>query len=357
MTSAIRKLQDKEWLTEQYIDSARASSDIAREIGCNKSAVCRALKRHGIDARRRSSKWPMLNNDAWLYQKYIVEGCSTNDIAKIVGCTAGNVATHLEAKGIGVRSMAQAKYLADQQGKGSIVHQQARRKLLDREWIYNAYVNLGMTMDEIAESANCSRSKVARAMNHYDIQRRKPKSKYSKLNDKEWLVDAYVNQRLSTEAIAKLVGCDSGIVWGMLKQLGVQTRDWDEAQKLRADKNRMLGKRGYNWKGGRAVHGSGYIFIYRPDHPNAGPGGYVAEHRLVMSEKLGRPLEKNEVVHHIDGDKANNAPSNLAVMLRDKHKMTHKEEQRKMLVMQERILQLEAILREYENRYGPLEGK
>jgi hypothetical protein len=44
--------------------------------------------------------------------------------------------------------------------------------------------------------------------------------------------------------------------------------------------------------------------------------GYVVrsqrlEHRIVMEEKLGRPLRKGEVVHHIDGDKANNDPSNL----------------------------------------------
>lgn len=30
------------------------------------------------------------------------------------------------------------------------------------------------------------------------------------------------------------------------------------------------------------------------------------EHRLVAEEKLGRPLRKGEVVHHIDGDYKNN---------------------------------------------------
>jgi len=34
-------------------------------------------------------------------------------------------------------------------------------------------------------------------------------------------------------------------------------------------------------------------------------------HRLVFEKHLGRPLDKNEVVHHIDGDKANNKLSNL----------------------------------------------
>jgi hypothetical protein len=38
------------------------------------------------------------------------------------------------------------------------------------------------------------------------------------------------------------------------------------------------------------------------------------EHRRVAESTLGRPLRKGEVVHHIDGDKFNNAPENLLVM-------------------------------------------
>lgn len=34
-------------------------------------------------------------------------------------------------------------------------------------------------------------------------------------------------------------------------------------------------------------------------------------HRIVMEEHLGRKLAKEEVVHHIDGDKSNNELDNL----------------------------------------------
>lgn len=37
----------------------------------------------------------------------------------------------------------------------------------------------------------------------------------------------------------------------------------------------------------------------------------VLEHRYKMSVKLGRPLYKDEIVHHIDGNKQNNDDSNL----------------------------------------------
>jgi len=42
-------------------------------------------------------------------------------------------------------------------------------------------------------------------------------------------------------------------------------------------------------------------------------GGWKAEHRLIMGEHFGRPLERHEVVHHIDGDKTNNSIDNLVV--------------------------------------------
>ena len=66
------------------------------------------------------------------------------------------------------------------------------------------------------------------------------------------------------------------------------------------------------WKGGRILIG-GYWYIYKPDHPHATQAHRVAEHRLVMEQKLGRYLEHQEVVHHIDGNSQNNHPDNLVV--------------------------------------------
>lgn len=70
------------------------------------------------------------------------------------------------------------------------------------------------------------------------------------------------------------------------------------------------GKRSTNWKGGRQKN-NGYINIWNPEHPNAGKNGYVAEHRMIMSNYLGRPLKREENIHHVDGDRANNDIDNL----------------------------------------------
>jgi hypothetical protein len=69
-------------------------------------------------------------------------------------------------------------------------------------------------------------------------------------------------------------------------------------------------KHSNNWKGGR-IKRSGYLYIFKPDHPNAGKQGYVAEHRLIMEKKLKRFLRKEEVVHHINQDVTDNRIKNL----------------------------------------------
>ena len=71
------------------------------------------------------------------------------------------------------------------------------------------------------------------------------------------------------------------------------------------------GDRNPAWKGGRQIDDDGYVLIWIPSHPFATTSGCVREHRLVMELKIGRYLTRKEVVHHIDGDKANNAPDNL----------------------------------------------
>lgn len=71
------------------------------------------------------------------------------------------------------------------------------------------------------------------------------------------------------------------------------------------------GKNNYNWKGGKWTNKHGYIHVLAPEHPNANPKGYVLEHVLVMSEIIGRPLTREETVHHKNGLRDDNRPENL----------------------------------------------
>lgn len=59
------------------------------------------------------------------------------------------------------------------------------------------------------------------------------------------------------------------------------------------------------------INREGYVFKYWPDHPCAHRGGCVLEHHAVMYELLGRPLRKEETVHHRNGIRSDNRPENL----------------------------------------------
>lgn len=81
-----------------------------------------------------------------------------------------------------------------------------------------------------------------------------------------------------------------------------------------------------NWKGGRTIASNGYVLIKAPDNPMADVRGYVYEHRLVASQKIGRLIESWEEVHHKDENKQNNDPDNLEVLESKKahHMLMHR---------------------------------
>lgn len=67
----------------------------------------------------------------------------------------------------------------------------------------------------------------------------------------------------------------------------------------------------YFWRGGRIVDEQGYVLLKMNGHLDANASGYVREHRLVMSQMIGRDLRPEEVVHHRNGVRGDNRPENL----------------------------------------------
>lgn len=77
------------------------------------------------------------------------------------------------------------------------------------------------------------------------------------------------------------------------------------------------------WKGGRKLNKKGYVLILKKGYPGSERSGYILEHRYVMEQFLGRYLRKDEVVHHINGNKLDNRIENLQLMTNAEHTILH----------------------------------
>ena len=88
--------------------------------------------------------------------------------------------------------------------------------------------------------------------------------------------------------------------------------------------NHATGSAHARWNGGRWTHIDGYIGIAVPEgHHLRQAHGYAYEHHLVAEKMLGRRLRKGEVVHHRNGNTADNRPENLEVKSASAHAREH----------------------------------
>lgn len=164
----------------------------------------------------------------------------------------------------------------------------------------------GMGKKELCEKYGVGWWAIRTAARDHGISFRCRGGRFRKLTVEEGAeaVRLYRDEKLSQAQVALKVGCSQAVVGRLLVGAGVKIHKTE----------RVREKHG-SWKGGRTKAGSGYMQVHvLPNDPMwcmASSAGYILEHRLVMARALGRPLGEHETVHHLDGDKMNNALSNL----------------------------------------------
>ena len=108
---------------------------------------------------------------------------------------------------------------------------------------------------------------------------------------------------LSQSGISRTVACSQTAVRRVLIKHGLELTNC-----------RTRGEKSGRWKGGKILM-NGYSYIQIPTENKfvsmLTSNGYVSEHRYVMAKHLNRILNKNETVHHKDGNKLNNSIENL----------------------------------------------
>lgn len=136
----------------------------------------------------------------------------------------------------------------------------------------------------------------------------------SRLDPLKDQIAAMAQSGMNCGEIGRSIGEDPEMVREMLVKLDIAR------QKVGA----RSGEKNPMWNGGKTVDKHGYILVKAPDnHPFANRHGYIRLHRLAMEQKLGRYLQPNEVVHHIDGNPANNDLENLELFEENGYHLRH----------------------------------
>ncbi len=129
---------------------------------------------------------------------------------------------------------------------------------------------------------------------------RKGEVKYPELCKREVLEEAF-NQESFINGVSRRLGISFKTVEHYANKVGlIPTKLYDPG----------YSRRGTASDTGNTWVSNGYKLVYTPSNPMARKG-VVPEHRLVMSEILGRSLKSDEIVHHKNGNTLDNRPENL----------------------------------------------
>lgn len=199
------------------------------------------------------------------------------------------------------------------------------KKEISKELLVELYYNQRMTMQEICDVTEIkSPITLKRRMDEYGLDRRdvnKENSLIYKLGIsreefKTTLIDLYISKEMSINEIARKFNVTQTVIRRRMKEFEIPFRDTDVARKM------YRGEKHHSWKGGKRKS-DGYVQIKKPNHPKADSSGYVYEHRYLVERELGRYLNSDEHIHHVNGIKDDNRLENLQVVTPSEHVRIH----------------------------------
>src|SRR3990167_815652 len=183
-------------------------------------------------------------------------------------------------------------------------HYKRVRKLPEYELLKVEY-EAGASLNQLAAKYKATVRTVAEALYRVKTKMRGQGNSFKILTEEERAeIPRLYAMMKSQSAVAMHMGTSQVRVSKELRRLGIVSA------------TRASGDKHGSWKGGRSRLAAGYIVVlaarddpmYCMAHRST---GYVMEHRLVMARSLGRPLERSETIHHINGNRADNRIENL----------------------------------------------
>jgi len=196
------------------------------------------------------------------------------------------------------------------------VSHMARNKLStkDEQKVTKMMENGQVLLKDICEQFDISRVTAHRIAARHGVHRPLGRPAHVLSQPKINKIVAMGKRGVSQAQIGKKFGFSQSFISKILREHGIYN-----------SKGRSVsGENHPSWKGGIHKAPGGYVWqMVSRDDPMASmraSNGYVLQHRLVMARHLGRPLSKNENVHHKNGIRDDNRIENLELWVRPQPK-------------------------------------
>jgi DNA-directed RNA polymerase specialized sigma24 family protein len=240
----IDPLKSEEWLREQYWEEGRSVADIADELGISSTPVRTWMRKHGIDTRDnyqqvQGETLRKLEDAEWLREQYCDEGLTLDKIAEDLNVSSRTVRRWMEDHSIERRDSGHSLLLNSELRDR---HPDRIMELLrDEEWLREQYVDEKRSTHQIGDELGVNGSTVGRWMEKHGIERRSNRVAnsirqsdvdLSQLRDADWLRERYWDEEMSAYEIAEEVGTTDNTVRSWMDRHGIEVRAADLAYSM-----------------------------------------------------------------------------------------------------------------------------
>lgn len=160
-------LNDKQFLEDEYLTKNKTTKEISIKCNCSDVLVCKKLREFNINkpyikTRNKNVNYELLNNKEWLTQKYVNELQTPEQISSIIKCSKKTIMKKLKEFNIELRDVYTSQ------------NPDMNTKLLhNKKWLKQKYVIEKLSSLIIANICNCSEQTVLKTLNRFNIPTRK----------------------------------------------------------------------------------------------------------------------------------------------------------------------------------------